>query len=165
MNHTQSLPFVNNSHCYALSISESAELKHKCPHVHWPGNFCGPSIHDVANVSCLHNSMPQASSRTSIRQRHSTVKLPMREKSSWKSTLCSTNINSHNCTLTEATKDRPSGEHQHIPTTKVENVISGNLALQCLQSIHNEISNHICSSLFATLVIQAKHLQHGYYAE
>lgn len=77
----------------------------------------------------------------------------------------SININSHNCALTEATKDRPSGEHQHIPTTKVENVISGNLALQWLQSIHNEISSHICSSSFATLVTQAKHLQHGYYAE
>lgn len=108
-------------------------------------------------------------SRTSIRQSHSTVRLLMHEKSSWKSTLCSINTNSHITALSLRQQKIDQMENNStFPqwTLKMWSHTILQRSLHCWQSIHNEISNCILEQLlFAMLVFQAKHLQCGCYAE
>lgn len=138
--------------------------KKKCPHVHWPGDLWG--FHSCHNVGCSSNARAAYTTACLMHHLknvntsgHSTVRLLMHEKSSWKSTLCSINTNSHITALSLRQQKIDQMENNStFPqwTLKMWSHTILQRSLHCWQSIHNEISNCILEQLVCNVSLSSK---------
>lgn len=149
-----------------LPITECQNLKKKkSVHTYTGQVICGASTHVTTWAAVAMHELPTQQhasciiSRTSIRQSHSTVRLLMHEKSSWKSTLCSINTNSHITALSLRQQKIDQMENNStFPqwTLKMWSHTILQRSLHCWQSIHNEISNCILEQLVCNVSLSSK---------
>lgn len=139
--------------------------KKKSVHTYTGQVICGASTHVTTWAAVAMHELPTQQhasciiSRTSIRQSHSTVRLLMHEKSSWKSTLCSINTNSHITALSLRQQKIDQMENNStFPqwTLKMWSHTILQRSLHCWQSIHNEISNCILEQLVCNVSLSSK---------